>query len=389
MIAAHYQTGLRVFFFVPLLFLAACGSGASHDMLNVLPAAEGTISAEHRIFVATTRESAANANEIYGGGRSGRLDFVDLEVTIPATHQIGRIENPSGNAPRDPAQHFAARDIQLISEESVFERELRADIAKNNGRALVFIHGYRTPFDKSVYRAAQIKNDAAYRGTTVLFSWASTGRTVDYLYDNNSASVARDGLERTLSIVKNAGATRIDIIAHSMGNWILMEALRQFAISGRTDLRDALGDVVLASPDIDVDVFRSQMERIGRPDRPFVIMLSDDDRALQISSILAGNRPRVGDYGDSAELAGLGVTVVNLSAVRVEDRLNHTKFAENPILIQMLGEQLARDDLSEETVMPLDQQIAQLAGGVGQTVGSAAAIVITTPLEVINVAIGQ
>lgn len=389
MIVACLQSGWRASFVVPLFFLVACGAGASHDMLNVLPTAENSIAAEHRIFVATTRESAENTGEIYGGGRSGRLDFIDLDVTIPATHQIGRIESPSGRTPRDPAQHFAARDIRLIGEESVFERELRADIARNNGRALVFIHGYRTPFDKSVYRAAQIKNDAAYRGTTVLFSWASTGRTVDYLYDSNSASVARDGLEHTLRLIKNAGATRIDIIAHSMGNWILMEALRQFAISGRTDLRDALGDVVLASPDIDVDVFRSQMERIGQPERPFVILLSDDDRALQLSGILAGNRPRVGDYGDSEDLAQLGVIVVNLSGIRVEDRLNHTKFAENPIMIQMLGEQLARDDLSEQTAMPLDQQIARLTGGIGQTVGSAAAIVITTPLEVINVAIGQ
>ena len=108
-----------------------------------------------------------------------------------------------------------------------------------------------------------------------------------------------------------------------------------------------------------------------------------------LSSILAGNRPRVGDYRDSEELAQLGITVVDLSAIRVEDRLNHTKFAENPVLIQMLGEQLARDDLSDQTAMPLEQQIARLTGGVAQTVGSAAAIVITTPLEVINVAVGQ
>lgn len=371
-----------------LLSLAACGSGPSHNMLNVLPTTDNGIGAEHRIFVSTTRE-AADGGDIYSGQRGRQLGFVDLKVTIPATHQIGRIESPSGNAPRDPSRHFAARDIRLIGQESVFEQELRADIARNNGRALVFIHGYRTPFDRSVYRAAQIRNDAAYGGTTVLFSWASTGRTVDYLYDSNSASVARDGLEHTLHLVKNAGATRIDIIAHSMGNWILMEALRQLAIAGRTDLRDALGDVVLASPDIDVDVFRSQMERIGQPERPFVILLSDDDRALQLSGILAGNRPRVGDYGNSEDLAQLGVVVVNLSAIRVQDRLNHTKFAENPVMIQMLGEQLARDDMSEQTTMPLEQQIARLAGGVGQTVGSAAAIVITTPLEVINVAVGQ
>src|SRR5690606_37574274 len=149
-----------------------------------------------------------------------------------------------------------------------FATTLRERITRTGGRALVFVHGYRTPFDSSVYRAAQIVHDSGYKGTAVLFSWASTGRTVDYIYDNNSATVARDGLERTLRLLHAAGATRIDIVAHSMGNWLTMEALRQLAISEDHKLARSLGDVVLASPDIDVDVFKSQLRRIGRPERP-------------------------------------------------------------------------------------------------------------------------
>ena len=67
-------------------------------------------------------------------------------------------------------------------------------VKASGGRALVFIHGYRTRFDAAVYRAAQIVHDSGYTGTPVLFSWASAGRTVDYIYDNNSATIARDAL---------------------------------------------------------------------------------------------------------------------------------------------------------------------------------------------------
>src|SRR5690606_29453861 len=135
-----------------------------------------------------------------------------------------------------------------------------------------FVHGYRTPFDSSVYRAAQIVHDSGYKGTPVLFSWASTGRTVDYIYDNNSATIARDGLERTLRVLQESGAKRVDIVAHSMGNWLTMESLRQLAIGHNKDLSSLLGDVVLASPDIDIDVFKSQLQRIGHPKRPFFVL---------------------------------------------------------------------------------------------------------------------
>src|SRR5690606_4927040 len=103
--------------------------------------------------------------------------------------------------------------------------------------------------------------------------------------------------EASLRLLAQSGARRIDIVAHSMGTWVTMEALRQLALTGNRNLGGKLGDVVLASPDIDVDVFKSQMRRYGKPDRPFFLILSTDDRALRLSSILAGNE-RVGDFGD-------------------------------------------------------------------------------------------
>ena len=127
----------------------------------------------------------------------------------------------------------------------------------------------------------QIVHDSGYPGTPVLFSWASGAKTTDYVYDKESASAARDQLEVTLRMLAQSGARRIDIVAHSMGTWVTMETLRQLAITGDRDLGGKLGDVVLASPDIDVDVFKSQMRRYGKPDKPFILLLSDDDRALQ------------------------------------------------------------------------------------------------------------
>jgi esterase/lipase superfamily enzyme len=222
-----------------------------------------------------------------------------------------------------------------------------------------------------------------------LFTWASAGRTLDYVYDSNSATVARDSLEQTLRVLSKSGASRIDIIAHSMGTWLTMEALRQLAITNDGDLNGKLGDVILASPDIDIDVFRSQMRRYGTPKKPFLLLLSRDDNALRISGLIAGNRPRVGGYDDDAALAKLGVTVADLTEVHSTDRLNHAKFADNPLLIQMLGQQLRSEDgIGGESNNPAGR-VQSFGTALGQTVASAAQIVVTTPFEVFNVVLGQ
>src|SRR5690606_31302625 len=122
------------------------------------------------------------------------------------------------------------------------------------GRALVFVHGFNTSFDDAVYRLTQIVHDSGYRGTPLLFTWASSGKAYDYMYDRESATAARDALEATLRLAASSGAERVDIIAHSMGAWVTMEAIRQMAIGGDSTLGGKLGDVLLASPDIDVDV---------------------------------------------------------------------------------------------------------------------------------------
>jgi esterase/lipase superfamily enzyme len=85
------------------------------------------------------------------------------------------------------------------------------------------------------------------------------------------------------------------------------------------------------------------MRRYGKPNRPFFLLLSSDDRALRLSSILAGNK-RVGDFGDPALLAELGVVAVDLSHEKSGDSLNHTKFADNPELVKLLGQRLREDD---------------------------------------------
>ena len=93
-----------------------------------------------------------------------------------------------------------------------------------------------------------------------------------------------------------------------MGNWVTVEAFRQIRISGDLPPASKIGTILLAAPDIDIDVFKSQLRRFGKPQKPFYVVLSQDDRALFLSRTIAGGVTRVGDASDTAELTALGAS---------------------------------------------------------------------------------
>jgi esterase/lipase superfamily enzyme len=361
------------------LAVSGCVSERKHELLAADPAAPppAGIAAKHEIFVATTRKKAEDQRVVFDRERSDMLAFARVGVTVPKSHTIGSIERAKDGNAGDPAKDFTATDLSIYDSGAAFTTA----VAEHGRRVMVFVHGYNTGFDDGVYRVTQIAHDTQYPGTPVLFSWASGAKTRDYVYDKDSSTAARDDLEATLVMLsKTPGIKSIDIIAHSMGNWLAMEALRQLAIAGNRDLNGKLGYVVLASPDIDVDIFKKQMARYGKPDRPFVVLLSADDKALRFSSFIAGQKARVGDYSNAAELAALGVTVVDLSGTEGGDKLNHAKFADNPVLVQLLGERLRMPESLQPAPQQANDRVNELAGGLGQAVG----IIVTTPLKIIT-----
>ncbi len=253
-----------------------------------------------------------------------------MTVAVPPTHVPGKIEWPS-RAPGNPETDFVVRDAAYLDSEKQFVKTLNAQLAMRppgKRRVFVFIHGYNTMFAEGLYRFTQIVDDADAPAVRVLFTWASRGHVTDYVYDSNSATAARDELEHTLRLVIASNAEEVNILAHSMGNWVTVEALRQIKFSAKLPPMNKLGAVVLAAPDIDIDVFKSQMRRFGKPRKPFFLIVSHDDKALRFSDFIAGGKQRLGSYSNDAELTALGAVVIDLTDVKATDRSNHAKFAQ-------------------------------------------------------------
>ena len=277
--------------------------------------------------------------------------------------------------------------IDLKQARGEFDRRL----AKPPGRhVLIFVHGYNTRFEEAVYRFAQITHDAARRVVPVLFTWPSRGSLFDYVYDRESATYSRDALEAVLQAsVEDPNVASISMLSHSMGNFVAVEALRQMAIRDH-GLSRKIKDIMLASPDIDFDVFRRQIAEIETSDKspPVTLFVSRDDQALAASSLLAGSEPRLGVIDPHAEpfksiLEQARVNVVDLSAIKSDDPTNHGKFAQSEV-VSAIGQRLASGQTLTDARVTLGERIGGVAQGAAGTLGQAATLAVSAPLAVVD-----
>ncbi|GLS22595.1 hypothetical protein GCM10007874_56150 [Labrys miyagiensis] len=342
---------------VAAALLSGCASRPESGFLRPV-SGSATGASEHTLLIATTRERDSRPGTLFNGDRSGALDYATVTVSVPPKHVSGQVEWPS-SPHGNPQSDFVVRKAAYIDGEKAFIRTLNARLdAQPPGKrkVLVFIHGYNTMFAEGLYRFSQIIEDSNSPAVPVLFTWSSQGSLTGYVYDTNSATVARDDLEHTLRLIAASDADEINIVAHSMGNWVTVEAIRQIKISGDTRGANKVGAIILAAPDIDLDVFKSEMKRIGRLRKPFFIVVSKDDQALQFSRFIAGDRPRLGADSNVQELAALGAIVIDLTTLKGNDPLNHGKFAQLANVAPELERVLQDDTAAGKDSVPKNQR---------------------------------
>lgn len=346
---------------VVMTLLTAC---APRGEVVIDPAAAGVGTVEP-VYIGTTRGPDGKTPGVYGNARHTGLQFARLDVSIPPDRGAGDIVWPPKRARADPSKadpntQFVTVSAERYPSERAFQTDLRAALAKRprgNREAVVFVHGFNNTFAEGAYRMAQLGHDLKLPGVLVHYSWPSKGHPLGYVYDRDSAMFARDGLEELLREVDRAGADRIILVAHSMGSLVLMEAMRQVAIGGESHLRHKIGGVVLVSPDLDVDVFRSQALRIRPLPQPFLIFTSKKDRALSLSARLTGrNQSRLGNLQSAKELADLDVTVLDTTAYTMGT--GHFNVGDSPVLLSLMSqagsidEALARDTKGRTGLLP-------------------------------------
>jgi esterase/lipase superfamily enzyme len=284
--------------------VGACAGRPSQGVLMpVIQAAEGTSRVD--MLVATTRQrSIDDAGEMFNGERAEEVSYAAITVSIPPddSREIGTINWPA-SLPGDPHRDFVTVSANYLGKQQLSAAVSAATKPTGRRNVLIFVHGFNNRFDDAVYRFAQVVHDAKAPGIPILFTWPSRGELTlrAYTYDRENANYSRYALEQLIEMLAaNVNVKDINIVAHSMGNLVTLEALRGMA-SRRGKIGAKVRNVALVAPDVGVEMFRMEMQGMGTSRPRFLLFASQDDSALNFSKTIGGGVERIGAIDPAQE----------------------------------------------------------------------------------------
>ncbi len=270
---------------------------------------------------------------------AGTVHYGTCSVEIPKTHKFGStgthfLKRWLHLEFRD--DHLKLKKISPFSSGADFLEAMREEMESldtNERTILVYLHGFNTSFEEAALRAAQIGFDLKIPGATAFYSWPSMADVRGYPADIARVEASEKQMADFLTALANeSGATRVHVIAHSMGNRGFARAIARITSHAATTGNVRFGQILLAAPDIDVDLFNQLAVAYPLISDRTTMYVSARDRALSLSSWLqdsdrAGFTPPITtlDGIDTIEVTNIDLTL-----------LGHGYFAEAaPVLYDM------------------------------------------------------
>ena len=324
---SHFRDSLCSIAFLSLLIgLTGCASRPTPDVLEPLPVVQ--TDREQVTVLAVTNRARLSGQGAFGSKWASRLSYERYGFSVPESRNGSTIVYPTTKP--DQRRQYVVAMREKLTDHAFIDTVTRS--SEFNGTVAVFVHGYNYSYQEALFRTAQMAADAKTIGLPILFSWPSSASVLGYVADRDAALYSRRELDGLLqSLAATPKVKSIMVLGHSMGGFLIMEAVRQLKLQGRLDVLAKL-EVVLAAPDIDVDVFRSQLRDIGRMQTPITLLVAKEDRALAVSSLVGGERPRVGrlDIDDPVVQKAAQaehVRIIDISWVKSSDGLGHDRYA--------------------------------------------------------------
>jgi esterase/lipase superfamily enzyme len=297
------------------------------------PGTAGLQYVEIPLFYATDRKRSGTSGPygFYGPDHSD-IEYGELRVTVPLKHTIGEIELPKLwrlELSPNPDRHFVIKAVAPVAS-PVFWNALM-DVGNRSGRTLLlFVHGYNVNFDEAVLRTAQLTHDLRFAGVTMLYSWPSAGTTSGYWRDEESALLSEAPFQELLTNLAAGGWNTIYVVAHSMGNRIVANAMGKLAEQNRDLSR--VRELLLAAPDINAEVFRKIIvpRLLTLPKTRTTIYASSNDVALRATRAIH-QYSRLGDVVEGRVHTFSGMATVDASGTTTWRRaFGHSYVSDSP-----------------------------------------------------------
>ncbi|USD67206.1 alpha/beta fold hydrolase [Vibrio sp. SCSIO 43136] len=266
------------------------------------------------VYYATTRAPEQDDDVYYGGERDVQtpLRLGQADISIPKNHERGAIEQPwlSLKWLKQPNKHVLIQSVTEMKPDSFWQSlPIKQGQGAWDNSVIVYIHGYNVAFRSALKRTAQMAYDFNFSGVPLLFSWPSNGSLLDYASDREDAMWSATYLTSFLdSLDDKYPDSNVHIVAHSMGNQVLLNALNEMALQ---DQSTRFSSVILAAPDVDSQWFEYQLApRIQNLAHNWAIYTSENDGAL-IASEKVNQARRLGMPVSLVE----GVDVIDTSGL--------------------------------------------------------------------------
>lgn len=209
--------------------------------------------------------------------------MVTNRVLVPGG--FGSDRNPAGNT------WWLADDKSLaqLSTWHTFSPDVLLQEIRAAGKpVLVFIHGFDNSWIKDMGTFQEICDNLSDDFTVIAYSWDSLGSIFAYLQDRCRAEQSGADLLELLQSLSVHDVSPPNVIAHSMGNFLLQMALEK---AGTPCIRN----LVMVAADVDCDVLKSS--KIARWTGNGLVLYSQLDGALMASTEIHGLIPRLGLTG--------------------------------------------------------------------------------------------
>ncbi len=282
-------------------------------------------------------------NDFYAGTIGSALEVGRFEVSFPSDHETGAIERPLSILTiafrdEDPEVDVVITRLESMGQDfDAWTSAIDAVVDESRNEAFVYVHGYATSFEDAARRAAQVAYDldldVQLGGIPMLFSWPSRGKAGAYISDMDAADDSTVALNQFLDLVRSSTSVRkVHLIAHSMGNRVVTEALGERVLAG--DQQRLFDELVLAAPDVSARRFKEHfLNVLPQLASRTTLYVADDDVALYVSRSIREQEPRAGQVASGlldVEIAGFDA--INASSL-TRDFLAHSYYANNDSML--------------------------------------------------------
>jgi esterase/lipase superfamily enzyme len=296
-------------------------------------------------YYATNRKQTASAQptRLYGPEVGSKLQYGRAIVTIPPSHIPGNLELPTlwkVEREADTSKHFVLKGVMPLEADGALKEMAEKLEGMSSKALLIFVHGFKSGFSEAAVRTAHLAHNLKFPGMAFFYSWPSANQVRAYWQDEEVARLSEGVFEQLIEELSQLPVTDIYVVAHSMGNRIVGHALQARVDKGKETKK--LKELLLAAPDINVDVFRTVIapKLAAMRGTRTTVYASSSDIALRASKVVHRFR-RVGETTGGV-VTYPGIETIDASNASTATTLGHSLLVASPSVVKDIQSIVAR-----------------------------------------------